>query len=156
MTDVTVSSFLAALPEDRRASIRAVRKTINDNLPAGSKEGLQFGMLGWFVPLSTYPDGYGGKKTEPLPLLGVGSKKNYISLHMGVCFYGRDDLLEWFTAEYKKSGKKLDMGMGCVRFEDLADFPLELLGRTIARIPVADHVKSYRAMREGMGKGKRK
>jgi hypothetical protein len=33
-------------------------------------------------------------------------------------------LSTWFTSEYKKSGKKLDMGKGCVRFKSLEDLAL--------------------------------
>jgi hypothetical protein len=31
-----------------------------------------------------------------------------------------------FTSEYKKSGKKLDMGKGCVRFKKLDDLALDV------------------------------
>jgi hypothetical protein len=40
----------------------------NRALPPGYKEGIQFGMISWFVPLSTYPAGYGGNPKESLPL----------------------------------------------------------------------------------------
>src|SRR5256885_6354183 len=58
MTASTVAQYLAALPADRRAALSAVRKTINENLPDGYEEGMQFGMIGWYVPLSVYPAGY--------------------------------------------------------------------------------------------------
>jgi len=51
--------YLAALPADRRGALSAVRKVINENLPDGYEEGMQFGMIGWYVPLSVYPAGYG-------------------------------------------------------------------------------------------------
>jgi uncharacterized protein YdhG (YjbR/CyaY superfamily) len=44
MTASTVAQYLAALPADRRAALSAVRKVINDNLPDGYEEGMQFGM----------------------------------------------------------------------------------------------------------------
>jgi hypothetical protein len=59
MAASTVAEYLAALPADRRDAISAVRKTINENLPDGYEEGMQFGMIGWYVPLSIYPAGYG-------------------------------------------------------------------------------------------------
>src|SRR5438094_5337157 len=59
MTASTVAQYLAALPADRRAALNAVRKATNENLPAGYEEGMQFGMIGWYVPLSVYPAGYG-------------------------------------------------------------------------------------------------
>jgi hypothetical protein len=59
MTASTVAQYLAALPADRRAALSAVRKAINENLPDGYEEGMQFGMIGWYVPLYVYPAGYG-------------------------------------------------------------------------------------------------
>jgi hypothetical protein len=47
-----------------------------------------------------------------------------------LCFYGHPTLSTWFTTEYKKSGKKLDMGKGCVRFKSLEDLALDVVGRT--------------------------
>src|SRR4051812_26610102 len=50
MAASTVAQYLATLPADRRAAISAVRKVINENLPDGYEEGMQFGMIGWYVP----------------------------------------------------------------------------------------------------------
>ena len=36
MTASTVAQYLAALPADRRAALSAVRKVINENLPAAT------------------------------------------------------------------------------------------------------------------------
>ncbi len=36
MTASTVAQYLAALPPDRRTALSAVRKTINENLPAAT------------------------------------------------------------------------------------------------------------------------
>lgn len=149
----TVAEYLASLPADRRAALTAVRKAINDHLPKGYEEGIQFGMIGWYVPLSAYPAGYGGNKKVHLPLLALGSQKSHMALYM-LCFYGNDSLRDWFTSAYKKSGKKLDMGQGCVRFTSLADLPLDVVGRTVARVTPAQHAANYQAARDAMGKGK--
>ena len=61
----TVAQYLAALPADRRAALSAVREVINENLPNGYQEGIQFGMIGWYVPLSLYPAGYGENPKVP-------------------------------------------------------------------------------------------
>jgi len=61
----TVTEYLAALPADRREALNEVRRGINRALPPGYKEGIQFGMISWFVPLSTYPAGYGGNPKGP-------------------------------------------------------------------------------------------
>ncbi len=151
----TVTEYIAALSPERRDDVNAVRKAINRVLPKGYKEGMQFGMLSWFVPLATFPAGYGGNPKQPLPLVSLGSQKNYLALHM-ICFYGQPALLDWFNAQYKKSGKKLDMGKGCLRFKALPDLALDVVEGTIARIPVADYAAGYQAMRDAMKKGKSK
>src|SRR4051794_10957279 len=151
MAASTVTEYLAALPADRREALNEVRRGINRALPPGYKEGLQFGMISWFVPLSTYPAGYGDNKKVPLPLISLASKKGYMALHM-ICFYGQAELREWFTAQYEKSGKKLDMGQGCLRFKSLPELALDAVEKTLARLPVEKYVAGYQAMREGMGK----
>ena len=150
----TVARYLAALPPDRRAALSAVRKAINENLPEGYEEGMQFGMIGWYVPLSLYPAGYGENPKVPLPLVALASQKSGMVLHF-LCFYGHPTLSTWFTSEYQKSGKKLDMGKGCVRFKKLEDLALDVVGRTIARVSVRDHVTNYQAARALLANGKR-
>lgn len=154
MTASTVAQYLAALPADRRAALSAVRKVINENLPDGYEEGMQFGMIGWYVPLSMYPAGYGENPKVPLSFVALGSQKSGMVLHC-IALYMNPTLSTWFVNEYKKSGKKLDMGKGCVRFKKLDDLALEVVGRTIARMPAKEHMANYRAQRALLGKGKK-
>jgi hypothetical protein len=154
MAASTVSEYLAALPTDRREALNEVRKGINRALPKGYEEGIQWSMISWFVPLSTYPAGYGGNKKVALPLISLASMKNYMALHM-VCLYGQPELREWFTAQYAKSGKKLDMGQGCLRFKTLDGLALDVVEKTIAKLPVEKYVAGYQAVREGMKKSRK-
>ncbi len=151
MPATTVAEYLAALPADRRAAICAVRTVINKNLPDGYEEGMQFGMIGWYVPLSLYPAGYGGNRKVPLPLVGLASQKSGMVLHM-IGLYLNPALSTWFTSEYETSGKKLDMGKGCVRFKKLDDLPLDVIGRIVARVPVEEHIATYEVTRASAGK----
>ena len=153
MTASTVTQYLAALPADRRAALSAVREVINENLPDGYEEGMQFGMIGWYVPLSMYPAGYGENPKVPLSFVALASQKSGMVLHF-LCFYGHPTLSTWFTSEYKKSGKKLDMGKGCVRFKSLEDLALDVVGRTVARVSAEEHMANYQAARALMGKGR--
>ena len=155
MSSSTVTEYLAALPTERRDALQAVRRGINHALPPGYKEGIQFGMISWFVPLSKYPAGYGGNPKQPLPLISLASKKSYMALHM-ICFYGQPALLDWFNTQYKKSGKKLDMGVGCLRFKTVTDLALDVVEGTIARLPLEKYATGYQATRNAMGKGKNK
>lgn len=105
----TVTDFLDALPAERRDALGEVRRGINRALPPGYKEGIQFGMISWFVPLSTYPGGYGGNPKQPLPLISLVSQKSYMALHM-ICFYGQPALLEWFKGQYGKERQETGHG----------------------------------------------
>src|SRR5204862_6920420 len=145
--------YLAGLSGDRRVVLDAVRNVINENLPDGYGEGIQFGMISWYVPLSVYPAGYGENPKVPLPLVALASQKSGMVLHF-LCFYGQPTLSTWFVNEYKKSGKKLDMGKGCVRFKSLEDLALDVVGRTVARVSAEEHMANYRAARALLGKGK--
>src|SRR4051812_35686895 len=94
----TVAEYLAAVPADRRAALSAVRKVINENLPEGYEEGVQFGMIGWHVPLALYPAGYGENPKVPLPLVALASQKSGMVLHF-LSFYGRPTLSSSFINE---------------------------------------------------------
>ena len=71
----TVEAYLAELPEDRREAIEAIRKVILKNLPKGYEEGMLYGMIGYYVPHSIYPDGYHFTPTDPLPFANLASQK---------------------------------------------------------------------------------
>ena len=47
-----MADCLAALLADRRATLSAVRKAINENLPDGYEKRIQFGMIGSFCKRS--------------------------------------------------------------------------------------------------------
>lgn len=48
------------------------------------------------------------------------------------------------------------MGQGCLRFQTLPALALDVIERTVARLPVAEYTAGYQAMREAMHKGKAK
>jgi hypothetical protein len=137
----TVEAYLAALPEDRRRAMSAVRDVINANLPDGYVEGMHFGMIGWCIPLSRYPTTYNG---QPLGVAALASQKQYMAVYL-TAVYGDRDLEAWFRAAFAAAGKKLDMGKSCVRFKTLDALPLDVIGQTIARVPVDAFLAKYEA-----------
>lgn len=139
----TPDAYLASLPPERRQALTALRDVIRANLPAGYEEGMQYGMIGYFVPLERFPDTYNG---QPLGLAAMASQKGYMSLYLNTV-YGDPETDRWFRERYAASGKKLDMGKSCVRFRGLDDLALDLIGETIARVPVDRYVERYRAVR---------
>lgn len=47
----TVDEYIASLPKDKQEDIKSIRKLILQNLPKGYKEGMQYGMIGYCIPL---------------------------------------------------------------------------------------------------------
>ncbi|MBL8759785.1 MAG: DUF1801 domain-containing protein, partial [Phycisphaerae bacterium] len=76
----TVAAYLKELPEDRRAAISAVRDVILKNLDPTFEEGMNYGMIGYYVPHSAYPAGYHCDPSKPLPFAGLASQKQHMSV----------------------------------------------------------------------------
>ncbi len=141
----TPQDYIDSLPEDRRAMVSAIRDTINDNLPDGFEAGMQYGMLGWFVPHSVYPDGYHCDAKQPVPYIGLANQKNKVSLYL-FCVYVDSDLAQWFEQSLRDFlGKKPDMGKSCVRFKRLEDVPLDLIAETVRKMPLDAFMERYQA-----------
>jgi len=117
----TVAEYLQSLPEEARKVIAAVRRVIRKNLPKGVEERMNWGMISYEIPLSRHPKTYNG---QPLMFAALAAQKNYYAVYlMGIT--------PEFREEYRKSGKKLDAGVGCVRFKSLDDLALDLIGRWV-------------------------
>lgn len=143
MVAKTAEEYIAALPEDRKEVVSAVRDVVLANLPKGYEEGIQHGMIAWYVPLEIFPDTY---NAEPLGLAGLASQKNYLSLYLN-SVYGDTETETWFKKRYAASAKKLDMGKSCVRFKRLEDLALDVIGETIARAELSSYLDHYRDAR---------
>lgn len=135
--------YIAQLPEERQEIIQRIRKTILDNLPEGFEETMNYGMIGYVVPHSLYPEGYHCTPELPLPFMSIASQKNFVGLyHMGI--YSDQKLLKWFQEEYPRHCKrKLDMGKSCIRFKYMDDLPYDLIGELTRKISVQDWIDTY-------------
>lgn len=149
----TVEQYLAELPPDRRAAIQAVRSVILKNLPKGYEEGMQYGMIGYYVPHSLYPAGYHCDPRQPLTFAGLASQKNHMSLYL-MCCYGDPDEAKWFQQAWTKTGKKLDMGKSCVRFKKIEDVALDVVGQAVKRVPVKTYLARYESILSRTSRGK--
>ena len=132
----TVEAYLNDLPEDRRAAVSEVRQAILKNLPDGYEEVINWGMITYQVPLEAYPDTYNKK---PLMYAALASQKRHMAVYLS-CIYPYVGKEAEFRAEWAKSGKRLDMGKSCVRFRKLEDLELDLIGKTIGEVAMADYV----------------
>ena len=139
----TPEAYISQVPEERQAIMQKLQNIIKNNLPKGFKEGIQYGMIGYYVPHTTYPDGYHCNPKEPLPFMSFASQKNSINLyHSGI--YAKKELHDWFVAEYPKHSKrKLDMGKSCVRFKKINEIPFDLIAELCTKMMVNEWVNIY-------------
>ncbi|HET8839705.1 MAG TPA: DUF1801 domain-containing protein [Flavobacteriaceae bacterium] len=136
-------SYIESLPEERQVPMQKLRETILTNLPVGFSEEMSYGMIGYVVPKTLYPNGYHCDPKLPLPFLSIASQKNFIALyHMGI--YADKQLHDWFVEEYPKHVKtKLDMGKSCIRFKNMNTIPFELIGKLVSKITPAQWIEIY-------------
>ena len=137
----TVEQYLKELPEDRRAALSAIRSMILKNLDKDFEEGMQYGMIGYFVPHRIFPDGYHCDPKQPLPFVSVASQKNHMAVYL-MCIY-MDKSEEQFRKAWQKTGKKLDMGKSCIRFKKLEDVALDVIADVIRNITAKGFVARY-------------
>ncbi|WP_224484007.1 DUF1801 domain-containing protein [Robertkochia aurantiaca] len=139
----TPDDYAASVQSDRREAFSRLRKTILSNLPAGFEETMSYGMIGYVVPHSRYPEGYHCDPEKPLPFINLGSQKNYLALyHNGL--YADQTLLKWFSESYKnETGKKPDMGKSCVRFRKMDAIPFDLIAELSAKFTPEAWISLY-------------
>ena len=139
----SVEEYYHNIPEERKVVMNKLRQSINKNLPDGFEEALSYGMPGWVVPHSIYPNGYHCKTEEPLPFINLASQKNSINFyHMGL--YANPTLLEWFVREYPKHSKrKLDMGKSCIRFKKIEEIPYDIIAKLCGKMGVQQWIDIY-------------
>ena len=139
----SVEQYMDELPDERRAPMKKLRSIIKRNLPAGFKEVMCYGMIGWVVPHEKYPEGYHCNPNQPLPFINLASQKNYIAVyHMGL--YANPDLLKWFQEAHTKTGsRKLDMGKSCLRYKQASDIPYDLIGELVSKVTPDEWINWY-------------
>nr|WP_319398770.1 DUF1801 domain-containing protein [uncultured Carboxylicivirga sp.] len=139
----TPEEYISQVPEHRKSVLQKLRAVIKENLSEGFEEGINYGMIGYYVPHRIYPNGYHCAPELPLPFLSIASQKNTINLyHSGI--YADKELYEWFVAEYPKyTSRKLDMGKSCIRFKKMDEIPYELIGELCSKMSAKEWIDLY-------------
>jgi hypothetical protein len=143
-TATTVDEYLNALPDERRAVVAAVRDVILKHLPEGYRESMNWGMISYEIPLERYPNTY---NKQPLGYLALTAQKNHFALYI-MSAYADSEQDNWLKEEFRKAGKKLDMGKSCLRFRKLDDLPLDVIGQIVAATPPEAFIAIYEASRQ--------
>lgn len=138
-----IETYIAQLPTDRQEIIEQLIQVVHSNLPTGFELTFNYGMIGFVVPHTLYPEGYHCDPKQPLPFIHIASQKNFISFyHMGI--YAIPSLMEWFVDTYSKTtASKLDMGKSCIRFKKLNQIPFDLLGTLCQKIDPVSWIECY-------------
>ena len=141
----TPDEYIAQVPEERQAIMQKLRKTIKNNLPKEFEEGMNYKMIGYYVPHSIYPKGYHCDASLPLPFMNIASQKNSINFyHSGI--YAKKELYDWFVAQYPNHSKrKLDMGKSCIRFKKIEEIPFDLIAELCRKMTVKQWIDIYEA-----------
>ena len=126
----TVADYLADLDPERRAVVSHVRDLVNRAMPDGYREQMVYGMIGWVVPLETYPDPYNG---QPLAYASLAAQKNGYSLYLTGA-YASPEHGERLKTAYTAAGKKLDMGKSCLRFKRIDQLVEDAIAAEIASL----------------------
>jgi uncharacterized protein YdhG (YjbR/CyaY superfamily) len=150
-TAATVAGYLAALPEERRAVVAAVRDAVRRRMPDGYEEALAWGAITWQVPLARYPDTY---NEQPLCYVSLAAQKRHYALYL-MCVYMNPELERRLRDGFARAGLKLDMGKSCVRFKRLEDVALDVVCDLIAATTPDEYIARYERSRAGTTKAGR-
>lgn len=147
----TPDSYVANLPADRRAAVAAVRDVIRAHLPNGYEETIGSGMIVYAVSRARYST---TPNKEPLWYAALAAQKSYNSLYL-MSAYGSKEHARRLRDAFEKSGKKLDMGKSCIRFQRADDLDLDVIGELIASVPVDKWIAIFEASRQKPRKSSR-
>ncbi|WP_179375308.1 DUF1801 domain-containing protein [Winogradskyella wichelsiae] len=141
----TPEDYILQATADRQHILHKLRNVIRLNLPKGFEEGIQYGMIGYYVPHSIYPKGYHCNPKISLPFMSFASQKNSINLyHSGI--YASPELHSWFINAYPNYSKcKLDMGKSCIRFKKIDKIPFKLIAELCKKITTEEWISIYEA-----------
>ena len=127
-----MDEYLSELPEDRAEALTTVLTALRKKLPKGLNETINWGMITFEVPLSTYPKTYNG---QPLMHTSLANQKNHMAIYLS-CLYGDSPRRDEFIEAYKATGLRMDLGKGCIRFKKIEDLPVDLIADFAGKISV--------------------
>ena len=136
----TIEGFLEGLTPEKREAIVAARKLVQANIPKGYAEYMDWGCINWGIPLSEFPETYNG---HPITYIALGANKNKNTLHLMACYVGGKETA-FLRDEFKKAGKKFDMGKSCLHFNTLDDLELKSVAKVIGSVSKERYLEMYK------------
>jgi hypothetical protein len=139
----TIAAYLDSLTPEKRAVISAARKLVNAHIPVGYAEFMSWGTINWGIPLEEFSNTYNG---HPLSYVALGANKNKNSLHLMAAYWNPKEIA-FLKDEFKKAGKKFDMGMACLHFNTLDDLELKSVAKVIGRVSKKEYLANYKKIK---------
>jgi hypothetical protein len=141
---MAVADYIESLPAETRSVVTAARALVRKNIKKGYSEYIGWGGINWGIPLSEFSNTYNG---HPLTYIALAPGKKKFSLHlMGA--YGDPKQVALLKDEFKKAGKRLDMGMACLRFTKLDDLELRSVAKVIGLLTKAQYLAWYKKIKK--------
>jgi hypothetical protein len=139
----TVDAYLDSLAPGKREVIAGALEFVRANIPGGYAEFMSWGVINWGIPLSEFANTYNG---HPLCYVALGANKNNVSLYL-MGSYGDARQTDFLKDEFKKAGKKFDMGKSCLHFKALGDLETNSVAKVIGMVTAEQFLENYKKMK---------
>ena len=73
----------------------------------------------------------------------LAAQKHHYSVYLSG-IYSFENLRQKFEKDYLVSGKRYDVGKGCIRFRKLEDLPLDVIAKAISAVDMDTFVTRYK------------
>ena len=72
----------------------------------------------------------------------LAAQKHHYSMYLSG-IYSFENLRQKFEEDYLATGKRYDVGKGCIRFRKLEDLPLDVIAQAISAVDMDTFVARY-------------
>lgn len=138
----TVDEYIKEFSAEEQDVLNQIRNCILENLPSGYVEGMQYGMMSYYVPLSAYPKGYLNDPDVPVSYIALAKQKHHYAFY-SLATYALKELFEKEKKRYEQEYGKLDHGVACIRFRNKNKIDYQMIGRITAALSLEDYIAYY-------------
>ena len=139
----SVEQYLLEQDPQKRDGLEVLLSTVRENLQPGFIETMRWGMVSFEVPLELSGPTY---NSQPLNYIGLAVQKHHYSVYL-MGLYMDSEIEAEFRTRWDAAGLKLDMGKGCVRFNQLEKADLEAIGWAASLWSAKEYCDRVAAMR---------
>ena len=136
----TVDGYLASLPTGQKEVIASVREFVLAHIPSGIEENMRWGMITYEVPIKRNPSTY---NRQPLMFAALAAQKHHCSLYLTAAYLSEENT-NLIVEGFAKVGKKLNMGKSCIRFKQVDDLDLSVIGTILSSYTVDSFLEASR------------